>query len=365
MIEDVNTFEKRAAQLSSSNIPLPATDYSSFAPKTKAVETNEEVDKRVKDAFYSDLYGQTGNYGDRASVPVRSELSATSGFLSKETVSKGSRWGEGMTAAQRRQEFLRTTGVPTADQQIEPPPVVIPDQTQIDLARNQLRMPKVIKGSELESTSLHSDEFYQKYNVVKDNKEINVFTLSLKGLPPTADSELLKVTSGAKHVVKATVQTDNIKNECTGFGEITIRLLDTESKEEIENRFRAIGITVEDKSDDAGKRQSNYHLLASTGWKDHKLEAAEKRHVNPSFETHKLSKINNLGSNFSLGDDQNIMNLTRQFENKVRIGDDNLHQAQQTAIDQNNTLLNWNNMRPHTAPFVSNQETNRSTSNYY
>lgn len=348
-IRDVNTFERRATELSSANLPLPATDYSSFVPKTKAVETSEEVDRRVKDAFYSDLYGQAGYHGDRSGLGKRSEVNSTTGIFSKEGQSKGNRWDEGMTAAQRRQEFLRTTGFGATETPTPAPQAPVPDQTQIDLARAQLRMPKVIKGSELESASLHTDDFYQKYNVVKDHKEINVFTLLLKNLPRDADAEALKAMAGAKHVVRASVQTDNIKNECTGFGEITIRLLDSETKEDIEGRFKAAGVAVEDKSDDAGQRQSNYHLLASTGWRDNKLESAEKRHAKTTWETHKLSKISNLGTSFSIGDNANIMNLSKQFEDKVRVGDDGLMQAQQTAIDQNNTLLNWNNMRPQTA----------------
>ena len=266
VITEINTFEKRAEQLSSMNNPLSTTDYSQFIPKTKEVSITEDVETRVKDAFYSDLYGQTGKYGPKTSNGLRSEISSQTGIFSKEGQSKGNRWGEEISAAQRRQDFMRETGFPTTGAEQQVASTQLPDQTHINLARNQLRMPKVIKGSELESTSLHSDEFYKKYNVIKDHKEINVVSLIFKNLPKEMDADTLKVMSGAHHVVRCAVKIDNIKNECTGEGEITIRLFENETKQDFMNRFRTAGLNVEEKPEDAGKRQNTYHLLANTGF---------------------------------------------------------------------------------------------------
>ena len=348
VIKDVNTFERRAQELSSTNTPLPASDYSHFVPKNKTTETTEEVDKRVKDAFFSDLYGQSGKYGPRNQVTKRSELSSHTGIFSKEGQSKGNRWGEEISAAQRRQDFLRTTGF-SNDEAEAPVQPAIPNDTEINLARSQLRMPKVIKGSELESRSLHSDEFYNKYNVIKDHQEINVVSLIFKNLPPTMDADTLKVMSGAKHVVKCTVAIDNIKNQCTGEGEITIRLFGAETKEEIVNRFNAAGLIVEDKPEDAGKRKSNYHELASTGWRDHKLETAEKRHVQNNWETDKLSKVANLSTNVHMGTNENLVNMNRSYADVIRSNQDGLYQAQNSAETFNQQMKDWNNMRPRTS----------------
>lgn len=99
----------------------------------------------MKDALYSDLYGQTGKYGPSTSHGLRSEISSHTGFLSREGQSKGNRWGEDISASQRRQDFMRTTGFQNVEADQDIPPPQLPDETHINLARSQLRMPKVIK----------------------------------------------------------------------------------------------------------------------------------------------------------------------------------------------------------------------------
>lgn len=141
--QDVNTFEKKSQELSSANNPLTTTDYSHYAAKTKQQDSYEDVEKRVKDAFFSDLYGQTGKFGVNAGVPQRSEINSTTGIFSKEGQSKGYRWGEDVSAAQRRQDFLRTTGFTSTA--IESQPKLVDDK-EINMARASIRMPKVIKG---------------------------------------------------------------------------------------------------------------------------------------------------------------------------------------------------------------------------
>jgi len=300
------------------------------------------------------LYGQTGKYGARG-ASRKSEIHSQTGIFSKEGQSKGPRWGEDISAAQRRQDFLRTTGFGDPEAPDAPSPSTpIPDDTEINIARSQLRMPKVVKGSELESRSLHADNFYQKYNVVKDHQEINVISLVFNNLPPTMDIETLKIMSGAKHVVRCIVQTDNIKNECTGEGEITIRLFGSETKEEIVARFYAAGLNTQDKKEDAGQRKSNFHELASNGYRD-------QRQVNTAYETDKLAKLANLSTNVHMGTNEDLVNMNRNHAEVIRNNQIGIFKAQNDVVNQNNQLQNWDNMRPQTAgPSYSNSSGNES-----
>ena len=349
VVQEVNPFEKRAQELSSLNNPLSATDYSHFVPKTKQQPSYEDVDKRVRDAMYSDLYGQSGRFGPTAPISKRSEIHSATNIFSKEGAVKGYRWGEDMSAAQRRQDFMKTTGFShNYEAPVAPPAPVKNDD--INQARAQLRMPKVIKGCELESTALHSDEFNKKYNVVKDHTETNIVSLRFNNLPKEMDAETLKSISGAKHVVRSAVQTDNIKNECSGQGEITIRVSDNESKGEIMAKYAAVGILAEDKPDDAVKRKSNYKELATTGWRDSRLEFEEKRHVNSGYENQRIAKIQNLNTTHGMGTNNNIVDMGTRFTDMVRSGQDNhLYHAQKSAINENHSLSAWDSMRPMTA----------------
>jgi len=246
VVQDINTFERRAQELSSINNPLTATDYSEYIPKTKQDQITENIEQRVRDAMYSDLYGQTGKYGPKAKVAQRSEISSHTGIFSKEGTQKGTRWSEDLSAAERRQEFLRTTGFPV-HYEAAVPEKKVPSLTEINLARSQLRMPKVLKAAELEARRFHDQNYYDDSNLIRDNREINVINLRFKNLPKETDEECLRVMSGAKHIVRASVKTDNIKNECIGEGEITIRLADGESKEDIISRYTSAGVIAEDK----------------------------------------------------------------------------------------------------------------------
>lgn len=349
--QEVNTFAKRAEELSSMNNPLSTTDYSQYTPQTKTQQVYENVDDRVRNAMYSDLYNQTGHLGSKGVVQNRSEVHSMTGIFSKEGQSKGTRWGEDVTAAERRQDFLRTTGFPTT---YESPTVQkkYANTDEINQARTQLRMPKVIKGCELESTSLHSDEFYKKYNVVKDHRETNVVSLRFTNLPGEMDAETLRAMSGTKHIVRAAVKTDNIKNQCTGEGEITIRLSEGDTKDDIIARYAAAGIHAEDKPE-AEKRKSNYKELATTGWRDSRLEFEEKRHVNTGWENQKVSKVNNLNSNFNIGTNDTMTKRGDDYVNVVRNRQDNLWNEQNFAENQNQLMYNWDRMRPNTAAAVT------------
>jgi hypothetical protein len=209
--QEINTFDRKVQELSSKNNPLSTCTYEQYVPATKKVPVYENIDDRVKNSNYSDLFNQTGHMGPKPKVEKHSEISSQTAWFSKEGQDKGFRWGEDVSAAERRQEFMRTTGFPTvaADSPSKPK---VPKVSEINKARHQLRMPKVIKACEMDSTPLHDDTFYQKYNVVKDHQEINVLTLSFNSLPPEMDTDSLRAISMAKHVVRTGIKTDNIKN---------------------------------------------------------------------------------------------------------------------------------------------------------
>lgn len=163
------------------------------------------------------------------------------------------------------------------------------------------------------------------------------------------DAESLKAMSGAKHVVRAAVKTDNIKNQCTGQGEITIRLFERETKEEIINRFLAAGLNVQDKPEDAVQRRSNYHELASTGWRDSKLACEDRRTANSEWESDRLAKVANLSTNIHMGDSDYIATMNKQYADVVRNQQDGIYDAHRDAVTHNQVMSSWNNMRPQTA----------------
>ena len=225
--------------------------------------------------------------------------------------------------------FLRTTGFPV-HYEVVAQEKKVPSLSEINLARSQLRMPKVLKAWELEARRFHEPTNAEAYSLVKDGKEADVITLRFKGLPKLADERSLKAMSGAKHIVRVSVKTDNIKNECTGEGEITIRLGGEETKEDIISRYTSAGIIAEDKPETERKR-SNYHELATTGWRDSKLEFAEKRHINTGWETDKISKVQNLSTNVYMGTNDTLVNMGQQYADVIRSRMDNLDLAQKTA----------------------------------
>ena len=137
-------------------------------------------------------------------------------------------------------------------------------------------------------------------------------------------------------------------NECTGEGEITIRLGGEETKEDIISRYTSAGIIAEDKPETKRKR-SNYHELATTGWRDSKLEFAEKRHINTGWETDKISKVQNLSTNVYMGTNDTLVNMGQQYADVIRSRMDNLDLAQKTAETHTQLMYDWNNMRPQTA----------------
>ena len=58
------------------------------------------------------------------------------------------------------------------------------------------------------------------YNRVRQPAEVQVVDLVLKNLPQHADLIGVKKMSGAKHIISAALDEDNMKGICTGTGRI-------------------------------------------------------------------------------------------------------------------------------------------------
>lgn len=57
-------------------------------------------------------------------------------------------------------------------------------------------------------------------NHYNDKREVELVDLVISGLPRDSQAENLKTISGSKHVISATIETDNFRGICTGNGRI-------------------------------------------------------------------------------------------------------------------------------------------------
>jgi len=91
------------------------------------------------------------------------------------------------------------------------------------------------------------------YNKAETSKpEVIEFTLS--GLGTAVDAREVKKMAGARHVVSATVDEDNMKGTCLGTGKVSVRLNQGETREQIELNFTKNGIAVREAAGDPRKR---------------------------------------------------------------------------------------------------------------
>ena len=99
---------------------------------------------------------------------------------------------------------------------------------------------------ELETTNLNDDGFYERYgNLDRNPDSRQVVSLKLKNLPPETTGEHIRSKSGARHVIEANSEIDNIKNCCVGTGSFKCRLGEGERQEQIVQRFKNEGFEVE------------------------------------------------------------------------------------------------------------------------
>lgn len=82
------------------------------------------------------------------------------------------------------------------------------------------------------------------YNQVQAPAAARVVDLTLRNLPENADLIGIKKLSGARHVISAALDEDNMKGICTGTGRIQIRLNQGERLDDIELNFASKGVMV-------------------------------------------------------------------------------------------------------------------------
>lgn len=77
-----------------------------------------------------------------------------------------------------------------------------------------------------------------------------VVDLAVRGLSDNIQADDLKKISGAKHVISSKVDTDSIRNVCTGTGRIKLRLAANEDVEIVKLQFLKAGFGVQEFSQD-------------------------------------------------------------------------------------------------------------------
>jgi len=178
------------------------------------------------------------------------------------------------------------------------------------------------KQQEMETTQLAVQGFYdnaKSYDRKPEARE--VVTLKLNNLPKDANEEAVKQIAGTKHIISAATAVNNIKNECTGTGEISLRLGSGETKEQVLQRFADLGIEAKDPSTKKGLK-NNYRDLADVHFRDAHIEVQTKTHINNHFSDNPTiaNKVRNLSSNFQIGENDNLTKYAREFESSIQNG---------------------------------------------
>lgn len=81
-----------------------------------------------------------------------------------------------------------------------------------------------------------------------------IVDLDLNGLSSETNPEHLKRVSGAKHIISVQLNSNSIKNSCTGTGRVKIRLNDGENLDVIKLRFIEAGYDVKDHDEKTTKK---------------------------------------------------------------------------------------------------------------
>jgi hypothetical protein len=157
---------------------------------------------------------------------------------------------EGYNAKDNKKQFLQSVfdkpipqrEQPQQQENSEPASFTVPGretkaQKQAMLASNDL-----VSGK---STLNH-------YNAVQDAPR--VVDLNIADLPENFDARELKKMSGARHVISAAVDEDNMKGVCLGTGRIQIRLNQGESLDQVQLNFTKNGYRVSEHAVDPRKK---------------------------------------------------------------------------------------------------------------
>lgn len=79
---------------------------------------------------------------------------------------------------------------------------------------------------DLSSDFMGGGDSMNKYSYA--NVQTTIVDLDVRGLPESTQPEDLKKIAGVKHVITSVVESDSIKNVCTGTGRIKMRLAENE-----------------------------------------------------------------------------------------------------------------------------------------
>lgn len=218
-------------------------------------------------------------------------------------------------ANERKSAFMKSD----LDKEITPAPGVKDQDYGHRVAQPNARCHK---QQEMETTQLAAQGFYQGAKACDRRPDAReVVTLKLNNLPKEANDEALKRIAGTKHVISAATSINNIKNECTGTGEVSLRLGEGETKDQVLQRFADLGIDAQDPSTKRGLH-NNYRDLADVHCMDAQVEVQTKTHINNHFSDNPTiaNKVRNLSSNLQIGDNDNLTKYAREFEASVQNG---------------------------------------------
>ena len=121
----------------------------------------------------------------------------------------------------------------------------------------------------------HDDYYHQIDNIAGGSIDREVLTINLSNLPYTANEEFLKQISGAKHIVSCVVDTDTIRNQCTGTGSFSCRLGHGETSAQILQRFQDYGFGTSTPEGPQGKK-NNYTDISNLNLMDSHMQTQER-----------------------------------------------------------------------------------------
>lgn len=230
----VDTFSKRQCQLASQ--VLEQTDYYGHLPLAKKPH---DLDQDKTHATEPRAKGRKVN--DDFKAGVRQQESLRQDYANYD-------------AKSQKQNFLQSQfgSLP----QYERPTEKYNDQPAYQAQQVNLpgRETKAVKQAMLASNDPFTGETTMKHYSVAEQSKPEVVDLQLSGLPEHFQALDLKKMSGAKHVISATVDEDNMKGICLGTGRIKVRLNQGETSESVKLNFLKNGYIVKDFENDPRKK---------------------------------------------------------------------------------------------------------------
>ena len=230
---NVDTFRQRQKQLASS--VFDQTDHSQHAPITKKAIDVDNVGHKSKSTAKGRKTDAEFKQRVKGFEPVRANYEGYNARSQKQS---------NLSSAMDRTRPHTAAPKNTAAQQESAPTFTI-----------QGRETKATKQAMLASNDFNTGtSSLHTYNMVQEPAASRVVDLQLQNLPSSADLIGIKKMSGARHVISAAVDEDNMKGTCTGTGRIQIRLNQKENLEDIQLNFAKQGVQVKEFAADPRKR---------------------------------------------------------------------------------------------------------------